>query len=163
MLLRSALSMVSLLLFTGLGYANDVPRTEALWCAINPSNPKQGQSTKISDDKLRLVLTGEQFAAKAQLINRPFVKITKDEASRLTGVEALSDRSSYLVRASAFYVDENYFFRGQLAAFFYPEDRVLEIVNHSLSQPGALPTNLAIVVDTDLDIGQVDVTCLTAT
>ncbi len=104
----------------------------------------------------------DQLAAKAQLMNRTFVKITQDEASRLTGLGSFADRNIYLVRASAFYVDENYSIKSRMTAFFYPDDHAVEIVNYSLSRPGAVPTNLAIILDTNQDIAQIDITCRTA-
>lgn len=160
--LRSVLSVISFVLFGGLAYAGDAANTEGPWCAINPSNPRPGQSAKIPDNKLHVVLMAEQLAAKAQLMNRAFVKITQDEASRLTGLGVFAARNIYLIRASAFYVDENYAIKSQMAAFFYPDNHALEIVNYSLSQPGTVPTNLAIILDTNLDIAEVDVTCRTA-
>jgi hypothetical protein len=43
-----------------------------------------------------------------------------------------------------------------------PEERALTIVNTSLSNPGAIPKNFAIVVETDAEIQKAEIICLTA-
>ncbi|HWY61235.1 MAG TPA: hypothetical protein VNW15_04990 [Rhizomicrobium sp.] len=161
-MLTRAVLLLPLMLIGGSAYAGKAAEADAPWCAVNPSHPRQGQSVKLSDEKLHVVSASEQAAAKARLANKIFVKITEGEATALTGARPFSDRNIYLVRASAFYVGEDYSIKSKMAAFVYPDAHLLDIVNDSLSRPGTVPTNLAVVLGTDLDIDRVEVTCHTA-
>jgi hypothetical protein len=102
--------------------------------------------------------------AKASLLNGAFFKIDSKEAAELVGKPyGVDPRANYyLVRASAFYLDQDYNIKSSLAAYLYPREKTLEVVNSSLSQPGTAPGNLAIVVETNVAIRKAEITCLTA-
>jgi hypothetical protein len=101
---------------------------------------------------------------KKQLSNASFVKVDRREASQLVRNPAeLSDAGNlYLVRASAFDLDQQYIIVSRLAAYLLPEERALSIVNTSLNHPDAIPKNFAIVVETDAEIQKAEIICLTA-
>jgi hypothetical protein len=134
------------------------------WCTINPAQPMQGHSVQIAQNKLYIVLASEQANAAQRLSNDAFVKIDRREASQLVRNPAeLPDAGNYyLVRASAFYVDQNYSVKSRLEAYLFPEEKALQVINTSLSQSGTKPVNLALVVETEFEIQKAEIICLTA-
>lgn len=140
------------------------PTSRAPWCTINPVHPMQGRSVQIAENKIHIVLASRQADAKQRLSNDAFVKIDRPEASQLVRnpADVSAAGSYYLVRASAFYVDQDYNIKSRLEAYLFPEEKALEIVNTSLSQPETVPADLAVVVETSAEIQRVEITCLTA-
>jgi len=106
----------------------------------------------------------KQAAAKQRLSADAFVKIDRDDAIQLAknSVGFSQAGNYYLLRASVFYVDENYNIKSRITGYLYPDEEALKIVNTSLSQPGTNPVDLAVVVETDLAIRNAEIICLTA-
>ena len=123
--------------------------SRAPWCTINPAQPMQGQWVRIAESKIHIVLASKQADAKNRLSDDAFVKVDSQEVTQLVGnpAELFAPGNYYLVRASAFYVDQNYNMKSRLEANLYPMEKALQIVNTSLSQPGTTPTDIAIVVE----------------
>jgi hypothetical protein len=144
--------------------SNGTSASRPPWCTINPAQPMQEHSVQIAENKLQVVLASKQEEAKQRLLNDTFVEIDRQEATQLAkNPAALSPAGNYyLVRASAFYVDQNYGLNSRLEAYLYPEEKALQIVNTSLSQPGTRPVDFAVVVDTDTVIQKAEIICLTA-
>jgi hypothetical protein len=144
--------------------SNGASTSRPAWCTINPAQPMQGHSVQIAENKLQIVLASKQADAKQWLSNDAFIKIDRREAAQLVRNPAQLSAAGnyYLVKASAFYVDQNYSIKSHLEAYLYPEDRTLRIVNTSLSQPGTKPIDLAVVVETDAEIQKAEIICLTA-
>jgi len=134
------------------------------WCVINPTTVRQGRSIQLANNNIHVVVEPEQLRAQQRLAQKNFVGISRDEALRLiaNGSVPSVGAHNYLVRASAFYVDQNYAIGSSLTAYFYPDESIAEIVNLSLSQSGAAPTNLAVIITTDAEINGVEVICRTA-
>jgi hypothetical protein len=110
------------------------------------------------------VKASEQAIAKKQLSATPFKSISRQEAERfLRRGETVSSASHlYLVRASSFNIDTDYNLKRALDVLVYPENKILWVVDESFSQPEARPINFAIVVETDVELQDVDVICLSA-
>jgi hypothetical protein len=102
--------------------------------------------------------------AQQRLAQSSFLPISRQDALQLLAETSaqLTSSNIYLVRASAFYVDQTYAIGSSLRVFYYPDEALVEILNYSLSRLGALPSNVAIIIETDAAVKTVDVICLTA-
>ena len=140
------------------------PQPESQWCVINPVGPRRGTAIEIEKRYVHIVAAARQADAKVQLSTTPIRQLSGQDALKLLRDQEMLDPKSrlYLVRASAFYVDANYDLKSGLEVYIVPDEKVLAVVNTSLSQPGTNPVNLAIIVETDVEITEVDVICLTA-
>ena len=89
------------------------------WCAKNPAQPMQGHSVQIAGNKLHIVLASKQMDAKQRLSEDAFVKLDRREATQLVGdpAELFADDNYYLVRASAYDLDEKYTIVSRLVAY----------------------------------------------
>jgi len=83
----------------------------------------KGHSVQIAKDKLHIVAASKQALAKQRLSTNAFVKIDTQEATQLVGIstELSIGGNYYLVRASAFYVDQNYSIKSGLKGYLFPE------------------------------------------
>ena len=166
-MLRIGLSIgtsILAILASAAAQASGVP-TAAQWCTINPALPTLGKSYQLPKSNIQIVLASKQAYAQSELTNSSFAKMLKRQVLDLVGNAndiPMTAKYYYLVRASAFYVDEDYRIKSNLEASVFPEEEALEVVNTSLSQPGTKPANLAIVVATDTEIERVEIICLTA-
>lgn len=154
---------IACLFLAAVGHAG---ASAARWCEINPPHPRTGPSVGISATDVHVVRQEQQPRAKKLLQNKPFVLLTQKELSELVKdaplTAAKGDDRFYLVRASAFYVDDQFNIRSSLRVYAFPNDRALQVVDSSLSQPGTEPVNLGIVVKVGFAVREIDITCLTA-
>jgi hypothetical protein len=113
--------------------------SRAPWCTINPAQLTHGGEVEIAEKKIHIVPASKQPAAQKQLINATFVKVDRREASRLVrNPTELSDAGNfYLVRASAFDLDQQYTIVSRLEAYVLPEERALSIANTKPQSSGA--------------------------
>ncbi len=135
--------MIAILALAG-AQSNGAPASRAPWCTINPAQPMRGHSVQIAENKLHIVQASKQANAQHRLSNDAFVKIDRREATQLARNPAkLSTAGNYyLVRASAYDLDENYTIVSRLVAYVFPEEKALQIVNTSLR--GRLETQLGL-------------------
>jgi hypothetical protein len=136
------------------------------WCEINPPHPRTGPSVEIPTTDVHVVRREQQSRAKNLLQGKPFVHLTRKEASDFVKDPSLlvaeGGGEFYLVRASAFYVNDQFDIRSNLRVYAFPNDHALEVVNSSLSQPGTEPVNLGVVVRVGFKVREIGVICLTA-
>jgi hypothetical protein len=134
------------------------------WCSKNPAQTLQGRSVQLSEDRLHVVLASKQSDAKQRLSMDPLVSIDKFEATQLVGNAAALSAGIYyyLVRASADDLDGQYTIASRMSAYVFPERRALQIINAGLSAPDASPRNFALVIETDAEIDEAEIICLTA-
>ena len=142
------------------------PQEETPWCVLNPAYFRLARSvrTQLENDKVHVVKASKQADAKKELSETPFKAISRQEAEQcLRKGETLSDSSHlYLVRASSLNIDAEYNLWQPLIVLVFPQDNALRVTDESLSRPGRKPINFAIVVETDAEVHDVNVVCLTA-
>ncbi len=134
------------------------------WCVINPVDTYRGKAVEVEHQKVHIVRASQQANAIAQLTTVAFKQLSEPDAlTLLRDGETVNPKSRlYLVRASAFYVDANYDLKSRLEVYLIPVARLLKVINTSLSQPGTMPVNLAILAETETEITEVSVMCQTA-
>jgi hypothetical protein len=144
--------------------SNSTSTSELPWCTKNPAQPMLGHSVQIAENRLHIVLASKQPDAKRRLLKDAFVKLDEGQATQLVTnpAELSAGGNYYLVRASAYYLTENYTSVTRLVAHVFLEQKALEVINTSLSHPDAIPKNFAIVVETDAEIQRAEIICLTA-
>jgi hypothetical protein len=137
---------------------------ESPWCTTNPVQAMRGRSIQLPENRLHIVRASKQADAKQQLSDKAFVRIERREVAQFLNspAQVSSDNIYYLVRASAYGIDENYKISGRLVADLFPMEKALQIFNLSLSRPGDVAKNFAVVVETDTEIQKVEIICLAA-
>jgi hypothetical protein len=158
-----AAAIVTCLLLGGVGQAAASP---VRWCEINPPHPREGAAVEIATTDVHVVRKEQQPRAKELLRSKPFIHLTREEALNLVKNPSLlatkGDGQLYLIRASAFGVDDQFDVGTRLQVYAFLNDRALEVVNSSLSDPGMEPVNFGVVVRVAFEVRELDIACLTA-
>ena len=140
-----------------------VPSLDTPWCTVNPARSKYVRVDEMPDNRFHIVTALKQANAKKQLSQAAYRKITRQEALEMIRP---SDTVTvgvhfYLIRASAFGVSNDYEVNSLIKVFTAQENKAVVAASCSLSHGGS-PTNFAIVVETDFEVQDVEVTCLGA-
>jgi hypothetical protein len=160
-----SLCLIGLSEDAGASQASPGVPNRTVWCEVNPREPQQGDAVSIPKSDFGVVVAAAQRQAQQLLFGAPLVELSGSQASAFVGhvdEGRVSTEHFYLVRASAFYVDPNYAVKSHFDVYWYPMERLLYIVNTSLSQPGTSPSNVALFVWLKEGAASARTVCLTA-
>lgn len=148
---------------------NQEDESTSSWCAksqVADNGPNDW--VRLSHQSIHVVRASMQARAKDILARDKFVRVTdRDVIPYLRDGESVSQgRFIYLVRAAAFYVDENYelpkpaYRNLPFDASYSPSRDTLAIVNFALGHADINPTNLVLVIEAPNAIGGCEAVCL---
>ncbi len=134
---------------------------EKPWCISNPPTTKYTRVHELAGSKFHIVVASKQAEAKTQLSEVPFKRITREDATEmLRPGETVSPGSNlYLIRATALLVDSEYNVRSLFRVYVSLEDNAVQVLDFGLGGGCGRGTNLAIIVETEFDVQNVEVIC----
>ena len=119
----------------GMGVSSAEPAKSSAqepWCSINHNSIERGRGVKIDRNHISIVSKEYQNIALKILCSNSFVLLDHAEYRKFTGKAGDPEGVPYLVRASAFYVDQDFNVHSSMSAFWYPDQKFLEVINESL-------------------------------